>query len=308
MLNKNQSRSPKLSVIMPVYNAEIYVEAALSSIINQSFKDFELILINDGSTDDSFKILKKHAAQDNRIVLIDRENKGLTHSLNEAISISKGEYLARMDADDISLPFRFEKQLDLMQRDSLDICGCHYFILNKENKYLDVFFAPLNIDSILLYLLQGVPFAHGSVIIRSSFLRENKLLYGSNRRFAEDKSLWYMMYNSGAKFGNLNEIAYQYREHKGSLLNKRNELIYNDHKIIKKELIYKHNKKVLFSITNLIYSLDNLSKREVEYLSDLIFDLIFSIKFKTIIMIKYFLKIPVRYQVISIIKKLRFYK
>ena len=182
-------QKPKVSILMTVYNDEEYVEQSLSSISNQSYKDYELILINDGSTDKSLEIMQSFAEKDLRIKLINQRNKGLIDSLNAAIAMSKGEFLARMDSDDISLPSRLEKQFDYMRKNDLDICGCHYFIKNKNDKFLDTVFVPLNKNSMLLYLFQGVPFAHGSVMIKSSFLKNNNLFYGEGKIYAEDKCL-----------------------------------------------------------------------------------------------------------------------
>ena len=102
---------PTISVIMPVFNGEQFLSKAIESILNQTFSDFELIIINDGSTDNTKKIIEKYKAIDKRIIVKNQNNKGLTKSLNIAISITKGEYIARHDADDISLPHRFEKQI-----------------------------------------------------------------------------------------------------------------------------------------------------------------------------------------------------
>ena len=96
---------------MSVYNGEKYLVKAIESILNQTYTKFEFIIVNDGSSDNSLKIIKEFMKKDNRIILINRENKGLPYSLNEGISIAKGKYIARMDADDISLSERFEKQI-----------------------------------------------------------------------------------------------------------------------------------------------------------------------------------------------------
>src|ERR1035437_8612478 len=106
---------PTLSVCMPVYNAQAYVRQATESILNQSFADFEFIIIHDGSTDDSRKILEELARRDSRIRLVSRPNTGYTKALNEALGLARAPYLARMDADDISMPDSFEKQLAYLQ-------------------------------------------------------------------------------------------------------------------------------------------------------------------------------------------------
>src|SRR5213082_3006291 len=103
--------SPVVSVLMPVYNAQRYLPAAVESILGQTFRDFEFIIIDDGSTDRSGEILRKFAAEDPRIKLISRPNTGYVVALNEALSCASGEFVARMDADDISLPTRFERQV-----------------------------------------------------------------------------------------------------------------------------------------------------------------------------------------------------
>ena len=107
---------PKISVILPTYNREAMLPNALDSILNQTFPDFELIVINDGSIDNTQKILEKYAAKDKRIKIINHEkNKGIVCGLNEGLEQAKGEYIARMDDDDISYPKRFEIQLAYMQ-------------------------------------------------------------------------------------------------------------------------------------------------------------------------------------------------
>ena len=97
---------PAISVIMSAYNAEAFIGAAIESMLSQSFRDFEFLIVNDGSKDATKQIIERYAARDARIRLIDRENKGLIFSLNQLIQEARGELLARMDADDISHPER----------------------------------------------------------------------------------------------------------------------------------------------------------------------------------------------------------
>ena len=144
---------------MPVYNGELYLAQAIDSILNQTYKNFEFIILNDGSNDNSLNIINDYQKEDDRIVLISRENKGLVYSLNEGIEKSKGKYIARMDADDICLPMRFEKQIELMENENLDICGCHYFLLNKEGNIDGLNLTPLSHEMCSLSLASKVPFA-----------------------------------------------------------------------------------------------------------------------------------------------------
>src|SRR5438067_12011849 len=106
---------PAISVIMSVYNAEAFLEAAVQSVLMQSFSDFEFIIIDDGSTDRSNQILQDYARKDNRVRLISRPNKGLTASLNEGLKLARGEFIARMDADDVAAPDRFKIQVEYLR-------------------------------------------------------------------------------------------------------------------------------------------------------------------------------------------------
>lgn len=299
------SKNPIVSILMPVYNAESFVEESLLTILNQSFKNFELILINDGSTDSSLKILEKYSDIEDRIVLINRENKGLVQSLNDAINISKGKFLARMDSDDLSAPLRLESQLKLMHEKKLDICGCHYFIIDQNNKYLDSFLAPLNNESLIFFLAQGVPFAHGSALIRKEFLEIHKIRYGGDFHYAEDKALWHKMYNLGARFGNVNEFLFSYRELGSSLSKNRAKLIYADHKILKIQIIKQHQERIFFIIKNKIPFFKNLPAREQEYLSDTLVDTLIYGNANKLSLIKFFWSLPNRYKALSILKKMR---
>jgi glycosyltransferase involved in cell wall biosynthesis len=182
--------TPTISVLMPVYNAEKYLDEAIQSILDQTYQNFEFIIINDGSTDKSLEIIEKHQNQNEKILVISRKHKGLIASLNEGIDIAKGKYIARMDADDISLSQRFENQLNLMESEILDICGCHLFIINKQNKYVSTRIVSTKEDFNKMILSRSVPFAHGSVMIRRDFLISNNLRYGQTKyNKAEDYAL-----------------------------------------------------------------------------------------------------------------------
>jgi len=201
-----------VSVILPVYNAQKYLVEAIESILNQTYKNFELIIINDGSTDDSYTIINKYTKYDNRIVFINRANKGLVYSLNEGIKASKGKYIARMDADDISLSERFRKQVSYMEKENLDICGSHYLLIKENGDINGLNLTPLTHEMCVISLASKVPFAHPNVMIKKEFLDANNICYGQSKyKIAEDFDLWIRMYEKGALFGNLNEILFKYR-------------------------------------------------------------------------------------------------
>lgn len=195
---------------MSVYNGEKYLAEAIESILNQTYKNFELIIINDGSKDNSVEIIKNYMKQDNRIVLIDRENKGLPYSLNEGISVAKGEYIARMDADDISLPTRFEKQVDYMQKNELDVCGS-YIKLFGDNRKEQVIKNPITNEDIRFSLLFFSCLAHPTVVFKKEVF--DKVKYNVDYKVAQDYQLWCDIANANFKIGNIPEVLLNYREH-----------------------------------------------------------------------------------------------
>jgi len=297
------SDDPFVSVIMPVYNGELYLADAIESILNQTYENIELIIINDGSTDDSLSIIKKYAAEDKRIVNVSRENKGLIKTLNECVQMSKGEYIARMDSDDISLPYRLEMQIKLMVGSCLDVCGCHYSVINKYGKYIDTVYVPLDDNSLLLYLIQGVPFAHGAAVIRKGFLEDNELSYGlGGVKYAEDKALWIRIYSLQGKFGNVNEVLFKYREFNQSLSKINSQEIRKDNDKMKSDFFKRHSEEVASGVKALANDLEQLSNRELEYLADLTIRLFLGKK--DIVYWRIFKKIPVRAKSIAFLKLL----
>lgn len=204
-----ENNNPMISVLMPVYNAEKYLCEAIESILNQTYINFEFIIINDGSTDNSLGIIKKYKYYDERIILLDRKKRGLIESLNEGLSKTKGKYIARMDSDDISLPRRFEKQLAFMENyKEIGVCGTWIktfgdIISSKKVR-------PSKDDQFLkTNLLFSVPFSHPSVMIRSEVIKD-KFQYNSKYDSIEDYKLWLDM-SRITKFSTVEEILLKYR-------------------------------------------------------------------------------------------------
>ena len=224
---------PEISVIMPVYNAELYLDDSIKSVLSQDFENFEFIIINDGSSDHTCSIVEKYMQKDSRIHLITRKNKGLIYSLNEGISRARGKFIARIDSDDICLKNRFEFQLAFMKKQSLDICGGHFIMINENNKILDSRLTTINHEICFLSLFFKVPFPHSAEMIRKGFLDKHELRYGQSIvNCAEDLDLWIRMFNKGAKFGNVDEFIIQYRVLKNSLSRINNIFIKNETKIL----------------------------------------------------------------------------
>jgi glycosyltransferase involved in cell wall biosynthesis len=198
----------KLSVIMPVYNAEMYLDQSIQSILNQTFRDFEFIILNDGSTDRSLEIIEKYRNIDNRIVLISRENKGLVVSLNELIEESRGKYIARMDSDDISLPYRFESQLNKMSK-GYDLVGGGIIKFGDEGFIFMEY--PSYLLKILIAFIRSNPFAHPAVM----YSRDIVVSLGGYHHVdhAEDLDLWIRFLDKNVQMTNLEIPVLMYRIH-----------------------------------------------------------------------------------------------
>ena len=181
---------PKVSVILPVYNAEKYLKEAIDSILNQTFTDFELLLINDGSTDGSEQIIQSY--KDGRIVSISNNvNNGLIYSLNRAIDIANGEYIARMDADDISLPERLERQISYLEENEVAILATTVKLIDENGNALPDWIDDIqNIrpQEIKNFLSKDNCLAHPTVMGRSSVFK--KYRYNYTQKYSEDYDLW----------------------------------------------------------------------------------------------------------------------
>lgn len=204
---------PFVSVIMSVYHEqEAWLKGAIDSILNQTFSDFEFIIVNDApGRDINHKILDEYAKRDNRIVLIvNRENIGLTRSLNEALKIARGKYIARMDADDISLPFRIEKQCRIMEENErVIVCGTDVRYFGERNWMRHDWIKQEN-RFIKAQMLWGSCFVHPSVMMRRSVLEENAIRYDAEYKQAQDYRLWEVLADFG-DFYNIKEVLLHYR-------------------------------------------------------------------------------------------------
>jgi glycosyltransferase involved in cell wall biosynthesis len=203
-----ESFVPAVSVVMPVYNTSKYLHAAIDSILCQTFQDFEFIIIDDASTDNSAEIIKSYS--DSRIILIEKpKNTGYTDSLNMAIKLAKGNYVARMDADDISLKNRFEKQVNYMEEHpDVLVLGTFYKVINSES----VVAVPISYEEAKVVSIMHVPVAHPTVFIRRNVFTGFNLVYDKAYEPAEDYHLWTRIIEIG-KIENLPEVLLHYRRH-----------------------------------------------------------------------------------------------
>lgn len=200
---------------MPGLNAERFVGEAIESVLNQTFGNFELIFINDGSTDKTKEIVLSY--QDPRIIYLDNErNLGLATSYNRGIDIAKGDYIARMDSDDICRPDRFEKQLSLLEtRPDLDIVGSSISIINEEGRYMARHHRSVTQKGIKFSSLFSTPMYHPTVMGRAKIFKSYH--FNENLVNSEDYELWSrLLFETDTSFANIDEPLLKYRVYPGS--------------------------------------------------------------------------------------------
>jgi len=210
--------TPAVSVLMPVYNAQRYLAAAVESVLGQTFRDFELIVVNDGSTDSSGEILARFAGADARMRIISRPNAGLVASLNEALAIARGTFIARMDADDWCLPTRFERQMAYMTaHPDCVLLGTHVMTMDQDGALIgqmpDITFGHDQIDAALLR--RGWPMVHPTVMMRADALRRAGAYRGETWPY-EDHDLFLRLAELG-QVENLPDVLLNYRKHAASI-------------------------------------------------------------------------------------------
>ncbi len=201
--------TPTISCILPLYNQGQFVREAVASILAQTDKNFELIVIDDASTDNSARIVESF--NDQRITLIRNNNNiGTTATLNIGMMLAKGEYVARMDADDVSLPNRFELQRSFMEiNQDIAVCGSHVLTIGSHSEVVK---RPLGSEAIKCFLLAGPPFSHSTVMMRRSVLERHGLQYEETFRTAQDYDLWLRLL-SIAKGWNIDKVLLKHRIH-----------------------------------------------------------------------------------------------
>jgi len=243
--------APKISVIMPVYNAEKYLDEAVESILNQTYSDFELIIINDCSNDNSEKIILSY--DDSRIKYIKNEtNLGVALSLNRGLDEACGEYIARMDADDISLPLRFEKQLEFMEKNAnVAVCGCEAELFGDviNNDTFTVF----GKEDMKINMLFSSCICHPAVMIRRSVFEKEHFRYDVNFDKLEDYELWTRVFVK-YDLDNVHGVYFRYRIHQNQVtqnysIQHKNKLLQIKHNIID-NLGIKFSKEEFFAYFN----------------------------------------------------------
>lgn len=198
---------------MPVYNASAYLKEAIESILSQTYSNFEFIIIDDGSTDDSLQII--HSFTDKRIrVITNSQNKGLIFSLNRSYKESNGKYIVRMDNDDIAVLNRIEMQVAFMEANlDVGVCGCAYQEIGDSNKTTR--FLSSN-DEIRTVMLFNSSMAHPTVIIRKELIANKDTIFDDKFIHAEDYHFWVRCLPI-TKLANLKEVLLKYRVHNSQI-------------------------------------------------------------------------------------------
>jgi glycosyltransferase involved in cell wall biosynthesis len=207
---------PLISVIMPVYNGASYLPAAIESILGQSYSHLEFIIVDDGSTDGSAEIVSAYARDDGRIRNVCMDHGGVARALNTGTDLARGEWIARMDSDDIALPDRLAAQLDWAERNGVDICGGQVETFGAEQR---IFWFPQSHDAICAELIFRPALLHPTLLLRSHILKANP--YDPESTFED-----YEMYTRlGARYrlGNVPRVLLKYRRHahQTQILNER---------------------------------------------------------------------------------------
>lgn len=209
-----KSRRPKISVLMPVYNGERYLKKSINSILRQTFDDFEFIIINDGSTDQSLSIIKSF--RDKRIRIINNsKNIGIADSLNRGINISNGDYIARQDADDISLPERFVCQVNYLKENDIDLVDANFAFIDEDDNYIQDYeeriFSPHETLSHLFFY----ELTHGAIMCKRSLFMINNVQY--RNRPTEDYDLFIRLAKAGMTVARISKHLLKVRKYPNSV-------------------------------------------------------------------------------------------
>lgn len=229
-------KTPLVSVLMPCYNVELYVEEALSSIMKQSYSNLEILVINDCSTDNTLSILERLASQDSRIKIVSNDNNmKLIDTLNKGVGLCTGKYIARMDADDISFPNRIEKQVSFLEENQdYDIVSTQLYTFKAGVKKKNLYHNPELFEHLKAYLLFRSGICHPAVMIRRALFTDKGLFFEKKYLHVEDYALW-VKASYITKLANLPEPLLYYRIHNTQVS------VLNEYKQIE-------NKKAVFEI------------------------------------------------------------
>lgn len=265
----------EVTVLLVVHNCENYIDECIQSILSQSYKDFELLIINDGSIDRTRSKIEQY--NDQRIHLINNPQNDYIASLNMGLEQARGEYIARMDGDDLMSPERLKKQVEVMKTQQ-DIVVCSSW-LQCFGLYTNILknFSGL-IKNPLIEMLKSNIIAHSTTMLRSSFLKSHNLLY-KDYKYAEDYKLWSEIAICGGKIWVIPDVLLNYRCSTDQITSKRQKLQSETAFLIKNEILnylVEHYSKADQSISEL-YEYLSLYNEKNELSANLIFDVFYEI-------------------------------
>ncbi|MFK5892539.1 MAG: glycosyltransferase [Pseudomonadota bacterium] len=234
---KIADKMPLVSVLLPVFNGALTIKKSIESITSQTYPNLQIIIINDGSTDNTLDVIEKTSKNDSRFKIISRENKGLIHTLNEGLSIAAGKYIAREDADDYSHPDRIKKQVKYLENNPKTmVLGTNNILFGHVNNKVHY---PTDPDKSKAHLMFSPPVSHPSTMLRKSFFIDNNLSYNLQYPHCEDYALWMNVIDCGGDISNLNEFLHFYREHENNISKVHSSTTINGHYKISRQLLKK---------------------------------------------------------------------
>lgn len=262
--------NPLVSVIIPCYNASKYVEQAVRSIMEQTYKNIEILVADDCSTDKTLEILERLSLDDSRIVVVrNEENLKIVKTLNKLVELATGKYIARMDADDISLPTRIQEQVSFLEKTpDYVMCGTNAFHIDEDDVEIGHSSLPLSYDENRFYLAYYSTFYHPTIMIRADIYKQN--LYSDEFLYAEDYELWCrLIFQSRIKAVNLEKKLFKYRlfNFQSSNVHHQEQIessskIFDLYEIVKKEYCEFH-KNIFF-----IHKRDSIKNKEFLYIKN----------------------------------------
>jgi glycosyltransferase involved in cell wall biosynthesis len=274
-----------IGVCIPTYNDGNYLFEAVQSILNQTYKNFIIYILNDGSELKWHNLYKKKFFKNEKIIYLYQKNSGIIKTsrrlLDLCIKNKKINLIAKMDADDLSHPKRFQYQVDLILKNNLDLVGCHFKRMSEKGKIFEENFSPLNNEHLYLHLLTGSPFAHGSIMFRKEILYKGINYISHNKKSfiePEDYNFYIKCFEKNINFGSVNKFLYFHRYHKKSF-SMVHKSLYNKNFTIIQSAFIKNNKPNNF-LLNKKYLPHNVYLKII--LLKIIFLLKFNLNFKVI--------------------------
>lgn len=221
IIGNKKATAPRGSVVLPIYNGEKYLSYAIESVLKQSFRDYELLLMDDGSSDRSLEIIKNYAKRDDRCRVFTRPNKGLIYTLNEGIENSRGEIIFRMDADDVCAPDRFMRQVEFLEKNPKCVAvGSKIILIDDEGLEICQFLAGITHEEIDARHLSGLSGIGGALCHPSAAIRKQALItingYREDYKYTEDLDLFLRLAEIGM-LANIDEPLLFYRQHVASV-------------------------------------------------------------------------------------------